>query len=128
MTLLLDTHTLLWFLTNDPKLSARARGAIEDVANETHVSAASLWEVAIKSALGKLTLPATYAEIFPRQLETNGFGLLPITPAHCATLLTLPFHHRDPFDRLLLAQAKTEGLTLVTDDGQFGPYGVAHLW
>ena len=69
MTLLLDTHTLLWFLTNDPKLSPRARGAIEDVANETHVSAASLWEVAIKSALGKLTLPATYADIFPRQLE-----------------------------------------------------------
>ena len=118
MTLLLDTHTLLWFLTNDPKLSPRARGAIEDVANETHVSAASLWEVAIKSALGKLTLPASYADIFPRQLETNGFALLPITPTHCATLLTLPFHHRYPLDRLLLAQAKTEGLTLVTDDGQ----------
>ena len=128
MTLLLDTHTLLWFLTNDPKLSPRARGAIEDVANETHVSAASLWEVAIKSALGKLTLPASYADIFPRQLETNGFALLPITPTHCATLLTLPFHHRDPFDRLLLAQAKTEGMTLVSDDGQFGPYGVALLW
>ena len=93
-----------------------------------HVSAASLWEVAIKTALGKLKLPAPYADIFPRQLETNGFGLLPIAPAHCAALLTLPFHHRDPFDRLLLAQAKAEGMTLVTDDGQFGSYSVPLLW
>ena len=80
MTLLLGTHTLLWFLTNDSSLSARARGAIEDSANVAHVSAASLWEVAIKFALGKLKLPAPYADIFPRQLETNGFGLLPIAP------------------------------------------------
>jgi PIN domain nuclease of toxin-antitoxin system len=93
-----------------------------------HVSAASLWEVAIKTALGKLKLPAPYADIFPRQLETNGFGLLPIAPAHCAALLTLPFHHHDPFDRLLLAQAKAEGMTLVTDDAQFGSYGVPWLW
>ena len=128
MTLLLDTHTLLWFLTNDSGLSARARGSIEDSANVAHVSAASLWEVAIKSALGKLKLPSPYADIFPRQLETNGFGLLPITSAHCTALLTLPFHHRDPFDRLLLAQAKTEGMALVTDDAQFGAYGVPLLW
>ena len=84
--------------------------------------------MAIKFALGKLKLPAPYADIFPRQRETNGFGLLPIAPAHCAMLLTLPFHHRNPFDRLLLAQAKAEGMTLVTDDGQFGPYGVPLLW
>jgi PIN domain nuclease of toxin-antitoxin system len=128
MTLLLDTHTLLWFLTNDSSLSARARAAIEDPANVSHVSAASLWEVAIKFALGKLKLPAPYADIFPGQLELNGFVLLPITPTHCATLLGLPFHHRDPFDRLLLAQAKAEGMTLVTDDGQFGPYGVPLIW
>jgi PIN domain nuclease of toxin-antitoxin system len=128
MTLLLDTHTLLWFLTNDSSLSKRARAAIEDPANVSHVSSASLWEVAIKFALGKLKLPAPYADIFPRQLELNGFVLLPITPAHCATLLGLPFHHRDPFDRLLLAQAKAEGMTLVTDDGQFGAYGVPLLW
>jgi PIN domain nuclease of toxin-antitoxin system len=128
MNLLLDSHTLLWFLTNDPNLSARARTAIEDPGNVVHVSAASLWEVAIKCALEKLKLPAPYADIFPRQLETNCFPLLPIAPTHCAALLTLPFHHRDPFDRLLLAQAKTEGMTLVTDDGQFAPYGVPLLW
>ena len=128
MTLLLDTHTLLWFLTNDTSLSGRARAAIEDPANVSHVSAATLWEVAIKFALGKLKLPAPYADIFPRQLELNGFVLLPISPAHCVALLGLPFHHRDPFDRLLLAQAKAEGMTLVTDDGQFGPYGVPLLW
>ena len=128
MTLRLDTHILLWFLTNDSSLSARARGAIEAPATVAHVSAASLWEVAIKLALGKLKLPTPYADIFPRQLELNGFALLPITHRHCATLLTLPFHHRDPFDRLLLAQAKAEGMTLVTNDGQFGPYGVSLLW
>jgi PIN domain nuclease of toxin-antitoxin system len=128
MNLLLDTHTLLWFLTNDSSLSARARRAIEDAGNVTHVSAASLWEVAIKCALGKLKLPAPYAEVFPRQLETNGFTLLPIAPTHCAALLTLPFYHRDPFDRLLLAQTRVEGLTLATDDGQFAPYGIPLLW
>lgn len=128
MTLLLDTHTLLWFLTNDPSLSPQARSAIEAPTNVARVSAVSLWEVAIKCALGKLDLPASYEEVFPRQLETNGFELLPIAPHHCAALLRLPFHHRDPFDRLLLAQAVAEGMTLVTDDSQFSPYGVPLLW
>ena len=104
---------MLWFLTNDSCLSARARAAIEDPANASQVSAISLWEVAIKLALGKLKLPVPYADIFPRQLELNGFVLLPITPDHCVALLGLPFHHRDPFDRMLLAQAKTEDMTLV---------------
>jgi PIN domain nuclease of toxin-antitoxin system len=84
--------------------------------------------VAIKSALGKLKLPAPYTDIFPHQIDTNGFELLPIATAHCAALLTLPFHHRDPFDRLLLAQAKAEGMMLVTDDGQFAAYGLPLLW
>ncbi|HOC54311.1 MAG TPA: type II toxin-antitoxin system VapC family toxin [Verrucomicrobiota bacterium] len=128
MKLLLDTHTLLWFLTNDRSLSTQARAAIEAGGNLCSVSAASLWEVAVKVALSKLTLPAPYADIFPRQLEINGFGLLPITPTHCAALLTLPLHHRDPFDRLLLAQAQSEAMTLVSDDGQFAPYGVPVLW
>ena len=128
MTLLLDTHALLWFLTNDSKLSVRARTAIEDSSNATRVSVVSLWETAIKFGLGKLKLPAPYAEIFPGQLELNGFTLLPITPAHCVTLLTLPLHHRDPFDRLLLAQAKIEGMSLVSDDGQLRPYNLPLLW
>lgn len=128
MTLLLDTHALLWFLTNDASLSDRARSAVEDSANVTFVSAASLWEIAIKVSLGKLKLPAPYVDIFPRQLDLNGFALRPITPTHCAALLTLPFHHRDPFDRALLAQATSEGMTLVTNDGQFGPYAVPLLW
>lgn len=128
MRLLLDTHTLLWFLTDDRGLSIPARIAIEDAQNSSHVSAASLWEIAIKVALGKLTLPAPFAEVFPRQLEINSFALLAIMPAHCAVLLTLPLHHRDPFDRMLLAQAKAEGMTLVSDDGQCGPYGVPLLW
>lgn len=127
MRLLLDTHTLLWFLTDDSSLSTRARDAIEDAGNATCVSAVSLWEVAIKFALGKLKLPSPYADIFPVQLELNGFELLPITAGSCATLLTLPFHHRDPFDRLLLTQATVEGMTLVTDDGHLGRYGVPLL-
>jgi len=93
-----------------------------------YVSAVSLWEVALKSALGKLKLPAPYAHIFPSQLEQNGFGVVPITSGHCARLLELPFHHRDPFDRLLLAQAEVEAMTLVTDDGQLGQYGASLLW
>jgi PIN domain nuclease of toxin-antitoxin system len=103
MTLLLDTHTLLWFLTNDPSLSARARTAIENPENVSFVSAASLWEVAIKCALGKLKLPAPYAEIFPRQLELNSFVLLPITPCPLCQAIGLavspPRSIRPPSDR-----------------------------
>jgi PIN domain nuclease of toxin-antitoxin system len=128
MTLLLDTHALLWFLTDDPRLGVRARRSIEDPANLAYVSAVSLWEVALKSALGKLKLPAPYADIFPYQLEQNGFGVLPITSGHCTRLLALPFHHRDPFDRLLLAQAEVEGMCLVTDDAQLDQYGVSLVW
>ena len=84
--------------------------------------------MAIKCALGKLKLPEPYADIFPRQLEVNGFPLLSIAPAHCAALLALPFQHRDPFDRLLLAQTRVEAMTLVTDDRQFAPYGASLLW
>jgi PIN domain nuclease of toxin-antitoxin system len=106
----------------------RARRSIEDPASLAYVSAVSLWEVALKSALGKLKLPAPYAEIFPSQLEQNGFSVLSITSGHGAKLLAIPFHHRDPFDRLLLAQAEVEGMTLVTDDRQLSLYGTPLIW
>ena len=128
MRLLLDSHALLWFCEGSTLLSAAARAAIEDGQNERLVSHATAWEVAIKINLGKLKLTIPYEDFFPGALLTNGFRELPPDFRHYRELLTLPLHHRDPFDRLLVAQAKAEGLTVVTSDPQFSTYGVAVLW
>ena len=128
MKLLLDTHVFLWFIAGDARLSFSARSEIEAQDNLKLVSIASLWEMAIKISLGKLTLDQRFDDFVPRLIETNGFDLLAVRTDHVARLTSLPFHHRDPFDRLLLAQARAEGMTLVSDDGQFGPYGVPLLW
>lgn len=128
MRLLLDTHALLWFLKDDGNLSPAARTVIEGPSHLSCVSHATAWEVAIKVSLGKLRLPLPYEDLFPRGLEARGFRLLAINPRHFHALLRLPRHHGDPFDRLLIAQAQVEGLTLVTRDGQFAPYGVPLLW
>jgi PIN domain nuclease of toxin-antitoxin system len=118
VSLLLDTHLLLWALTQPQKLRPRARGLIEQ--HEVFVSAASIWEISIKSAIGKL-------EADPRlvleALEPAGFDILPISGEHAAKVFELPALHRDPFDRLLLAQALCEPLTLLTDDTTLGQYG-----
>src|ERR1700722_13471627 len=113
MRLLLDTHTVLWFLGNDPQLSPPARQNIESTAGEKFVSAASLWEIAIKLGLGKLRLPQPFGEVFPRQLELNGFGLLPISCAHLDQMIALPFHHRDLFDGLALVQFMAARMSIV---------------
>jgi PIN domain nuclease of toxin-antitoxin system len=128
MKLLLDTHTLLWFIAGSPSLSADARTSIEDRANEKLVSIASIWETAIKVSIGKMTLSAPFGDLFPHQLQINGFDLLPIKIGHAATVTALPFHHRDPFDRLLAAQTIEEKLTLVSADDIFDGYGVTRLW
>lgn len=128
MKLLLDTHALLWFLGNDPQLSAPARQHIENPAHEKFVSVASLWEITIKLSLEKLKLPRPFGEVFPQQLEVNGFELLPISCAQLNGLVELPFHHRDPFDRLLAAQAIVDDLTIVTRDPEFTKYPVKCLW
>jgi PIN domain nuclease of toxin-antitoxin system len=128
MKLLLDTHALLWFIGNDPQLSAPARQGIENPEHEKFVSAASLWEIAVKLSLEKLKLPRPFAEVFPQQLEVNGFGLLPISCAQLSRLIELPFHHRDPFDRLLVAQAMADGMTIVTRDPEFSKYPSKTLW
>jgi PIN domain nuclease of toxin-antitoxin system len=128
MRLLLDTHALLWFIGNDPQLSVPARQSIEAPAHDKFVSAASLWEVALKIGLGKLKLPGTFDEIFPRQLEVNGFELLAISCAHLNQNISLPFHHRDPFDRLLIAQALTDDMTIVIRDPEFSKYSAKILW
>ena len=128
MKLLLDTHALLWFLGNDPQLSACGRQNIENPAHKKFVSAASLWEIAIKLSLEKLKLPKPFDEVFPHQLQVNGFELLPISYAHLNQLVLFPFHHRDPFDRLLLAQAVVDEMTIITRDPEFAKYPVKTLW
>jgi Uncharacterized protein conserved in bacteria len=128
MKLLLDTHALLWFIGNDPQLSAPARQHIENPAREKFVSAVSLWEIAVKLSLKKLKLPRPFAEVFPQQLEVNGFELLLVSCAHLNQVVSLPFHHRDPFDRLLIAQAIADDMTVVTRDPEFSKYPVKTLW
>jgi PIN domain nuclease of toxin-antitoxin system len=128
MKLLLDTHALLWFCEGNPSLSAVAREAIEDESNERFVSHASAWEIAIKLSLGKLKIQATFDELFPGVISANSFLSLQASYDHYRELLQLPLHHRDPFDRLLIAQAIVEGLTLVTFDHSMPAYGVPLLW
>lgn len=128
MNLLLDTHALLWFLANDPKLSATARAAILDPANVRWVSPISLLEIALKNRLGKLPLPDAFGAMFPASLTVSDIQLLPLEPQHIEPLTTLPLHHKDPFDRLLAATAMVEGFAFVSADAAFDQYGLTRLW
>lgn len=128
MRLLLDTHALLWFLRDPEKLPARVLCEIETAGPRTSVSMASLWEIAIKTSLNKLCLPKPFDELFPQSVPDSGLSLLGIEPRHLNEVSRLPWHHRDPFDRLLIAQAKCDGLTLVSCDPKFASYGVSVLW
>ena len=118
--LLLDTHVLLWALEDNQALSVDARQSIADTRNEVFVSAVSIWEMAIKRSLGKLRAPDNLADT----VQEAGFAALPITLAHAEQAGMLPPHHRDPFDRMLVAQALAEGLVVVTDDALISKYGV----
>ena len=120
---LLDTHILIWWLADDRQLKKIARSLIVDRNNLIFVSAASTWEIMIKKSLGKLEAPDNLAEI----LDENHFKILPITLQHTLVIGQLPKHHHDPFDRMLLAQAKSESLTLITADEKLTCYDVAHL-
>ena len=128
MNLLLDTHALLWFLALDPKLSKRALAEIRDPMNVRWLSPISLLEIAIKNRLGKLPLPDPFGVMFPARLFANDIHLLPIEAAHVEPLTTLPFHHRDPFDRLIAATNLVEGMKLVSADPVFDLYGLTRLW
>lgn len=123
MRLLLDTHALLWSLAEPERIAEDARTAIEDGRNEVLVSAASAWEVAIKRAMGKLEVPDDLGS----EIDAAAFGSLAITVEHALAAGALPLHHRDPFDRMLVAQAALEGLTIVTRDPRFEPYEVPTL-
>ena len=128
MKLLLDTHALIWLAENDARLSAPARQALEDEKNDLFCSVASIWELAIKASLGKLKLSVQLDTAFRRRLEENGFAVLPVEYTHAAHVLSLPWHHRDPFDRLLVAQAALEQLALVSHDRQLDAYGIVRIW
>ena len=130
MRLLLDTHTLLWHVSGDAKLSGLSFDLIENTENQVFVSVASLWELAIKVSLGKLELHGahTIQEFVEKNVSGNDFEMLSIAAKHLDRLKGLPLHHRDPFDRLIVAQALTEDLTLLSRDGSLADYGVKLLW
>ena len=128
MRLLLDTHAFLWFILDDPQLSAKADALISDPNNDIKVSPASYWEIAIKIGLRKYALPEPYEVFMDREIADNAFHILHIEPKHTAVLTTLPPHHKDPFDRLMIAQAQIEGIPIVSVDVAFDPYGVTRIW
>ncbi len=128
MKLLLDTQAFLWFAGGDKRLSKTARRRIEDSRNDRLLSIASIWEMAIKVELGKLRLTIPLAELIRGGAQENGVRLLPIAAAHAIAVASLPRHHRDPFDRLLVAQALHEQLAVVGADEQFDAYGIRRIW
>ncbi len=128
MNLLLDTHAMLWFFWDDPQLSSAARALIEDPANRKLVSVVSCWEIAIKVSIGKLNLGEPSGSFLPREITRNLFELLFVTLAHATAVETLPFHHRDPFDRMLVTQAMLEGVPIVSADTLLDAYPVRRLW
>ncbi|MCE2393991.1 type II toxin-antitoxin system VapC family toxin [Candidatus Poribacteria bacterium] len=128
MRYLLDTNALLWFLDNDKKLSHRARQLIESSSHESFCSIASLWEIAIKTRLRKLDLGEPFEQMFPEQLHLNRIDILDITVDSLIKLTTLPFHHRDPFDRLIIAQGLVENLPIISVDTVFDAYGIDREW
>jgi PIN domain nuclease of toxin-antitoxin system len=127
MRLLLDTHVFLWLISGDARLPAAFRDAIRDPANEVYLSVASVWEVVIKYGLGKLPLPAPPEDYLPKQRERHGIASLPIEEATLTHLAKLPLLHRDPFDRILVAQSLQHGLTVVTVDDAVRAYPVKLL-
>lgn len=127
MKLLLDTHTAIWFVTDSEFLPEFSKKLIQNADNECYISTATLWEIGIKHSLGKLKLKAELKKIFELFFD-SGLSLMPITPDHILTNATLSFHHRDPFDRLIIAQAKREGYSIISKDQEFNNYDINVLW
>ncbi len=128
MRLMLDTHAFLWFVLGDARLSQIAKAAILDPVNAKLVSPATYWEIAIKVSLGKYKLHEPYDRLMERGIRGNGFEILAIEPPHTAVVSALPFHHRDPFDRLLVSQALVERISLVSHDTLLDTYGIVRVW
>ena len=128
MKVLLDTHAFLWWITDDPRLSERARDIIGDGGNDVFFSVASAWEIAIKAGIGRLHLPNPADEFVTGEVVRNGFSVLPIHLVHALRVHALPPHHRDPFDRLLVAQSGIDELPLISRDPVFARYDIDIRW
>ena len=128
MKVLLDTHTFLWFIMGNERLSKDARACIEDLNNEKYISIVSLWEIAIKTSLGKMGLSGSFETVIPKQLEKNGFEVFGITFEHLVLVSSLPFYHRDPFDRLIIAQSLVDNMSIIGVDTIFDSYSVSRVW
>lgn len=128
MKLLLDTHCFLWWFANDRRLGESARERVSDSGNDVYLSAASSWEIAIKVALGKLTLPETPEVYVPSRLASQAISGLAIEHVHALRVASLPMHHQDPFDRLIVAQAQVEKLPILTADENIAAYEVDAIW
>jgi PIN domain nuclease of toxin-antitoxin system len=128
VALLLDTHAFLWFINDDARLSRRVAEQIGDPAQRVVLSVVSAWEITIKAGIGKLTLDRPLIHLWPESIKANAFDELHVTAAHIFALDELPLHHRDPFDRLLIAQARAEHLTIVSADSAFDTYEVSRIW
>lgn len=128
MKMLLDTHTFLWMSLDDPRLSQRARELIADTENELLLSPASYWEIAIKISLGKYELDEPLDVFVNREVQRNAVEIVPVEPKHAAEVSRLTFHHRDPFDRMMIAQAIVEQVPLLSKDAVFDQYGVQRWW
>ena len=128
MRLLLDTHALIWAATLDERLSEQAKSHILDADNELYLSVASIWEMSIKTGLGKLILQQPIEQIINEQVQINGLNILNIESSHAFAVAALPWHHRDPFDRLIISQCKIEKLTLLSCDTAMDAYDIERLW
>ncbi|RJQ59375.1 MAG: type II toxin-antitoxin system VapC family toxin [Desulfobacteraceae bacterium] len=128
MNVLLDTHAFLWLISGDDRLSEMAREIFLNPMNTLFFSAASLWEIGIKKSLGKISLKSEWVETIQAEMEMNAVQWLPIEMSHCAEVAKLPFHHRDPFDRMLIAQAIIEKLQLLSQDRRLSAYAVSRVW
>lgn len=127
MDLLLDTHAIIWFITNDSRLPVPTKKIIENQSNTCFVSLATHWEMSIKHSLGRLELNESLERIF-EIIEESGFEILPITSSHILEVSQIPFHHKDPFDRMILGQAKNEGMKIISKDSQFSNYSEDVIW
>lgn len=128
MKLLLDTHTFLWFIGGNINLSNTAKNAIENANNQRFLSIATIWEICIKVSIGKLKVGLAFTELVEREVYGNAIEILKILPEHLDELVKLPFHHKDPFDRLMIAQSLVEEMTLVSKDVTFQSYPIKLLW
>jgi PIN domain nuclease of toxin-antitoxin system len=128
MKILLDTHAFLWLITGDDRVSADAEKAFLNSENRLFFSAESFWEICIKKSLGKISLKSGWAQTIQHEMKANSVQWLPIETAHCLEVIGLPFHHRDPFDRMLIAQALAEDMHVMSRDRRFSDYPVKRIW